>query len=97
MHRDGRVTLVDPLLADLPDEPLDGLGRDVQVRQFGQIAGPLLIGRAVDASMDNFLLYAWAEPGVVNAQRLILREKKPGDSGGNCRLVVSRSRLPAWS
>ncbi len=67
MRRDGCVTLIDPLLADLPDEPLDRLGRDVQVRQFGQIAGPLLIGRAVDASMDNFLLYAWAEPGVVNA------------------------------
>ena len=97
MRRDGCVTLVDPLLADLPDEPLDRLGRDVQVRQFGQIAGPLLIGRTVDAGMDNFLLHAWAEAGVVNAQRLILREKKPADSGGNCRLVVSRPRLPAWS
>jgi hypothetical protein len=38
MRRDGRVTLVDPLLADPPDQPLDRLGRDIQVGQFGQIA-----------------------------------------------------------
>jgi hypothetical protein len=33
--------------------------------------------------MDDFLLDARAEAGVINAQRLILREKKPADSGGN--------------
>ena len=41
MCRDGGVALVDPLPADLPDEPLDGLGLDVQVREFGEIAGRL--------------------------------------------------------
>ncbi len=97
MRREGCVALVDPLLADLPDEPLDRLGLDFQVRQFGQIAGCLLIGNTVDACVDDLLLHAWAEAGVVNAQRLILREKKPTDSGGSCRLVVSRPRLPAWS
>ena len=67
MRGDGCVTLVDPLLADLPNDPLDRLRGDSQVRQFGQTAGFLLIGRTVDAGMDNFLLHVWAESGVVNA------------------------------
>ena len=96
MGRDGGITSVDPLLADPLDQPLDRLGLDVQVRQFGEIAGRLLIGGAVDAGMDDLLLDARAEPGMVNAQRLILRGKKPADSGGNWRLVVSRRRHPAW-
>ncbi len=97
MGRDRRVSLVDPLPADPPDEPLDRLGPDVQIRQLGQVAGRLLIGGAVDAGMDNLPLHARAEATVVNAQRLILREKKPAGSGGNWRLVVSRPRPPAWS
>jgi hypothetical protein len=36
MDGDGRVTSVDPLPADLPDESLDPLGRDVQFGQFGR-------------------------------------------------------------
>jgi hypothetical protein len=47
--------------------------------------------------MDDLLLDAWAEAAVVNAQRLILRGKKPADSGGIGRRVASRPRLPAWS
>ena len=97
MGRDGGVALIDPLPADLLDESLDRLGLDVQVRQFGEIAGRLLKGRAVDAGMDDLLLGARAEPAVVNAQRLILREKKPADSGGSWRLVVPRRRPPVWS
>ena len=97
MRLDRRVSLVDSLLADLLDHPLDRLGLDLQVGQFGQIARSLLIGRTVDAGMDDLLLHAWAEAGVINAQRLILREKKPADSGGNWRRVVSRRHLPAWS
>ena len=38
MRRDRRVTLVDPLPADLPDQTLDRLGGDAQVGQLGQIA-----------------------------------------------------------
>ena len=38
VYRDGRVALVIPLSADLLHEPLDRLGFDVQVGQFGQIA-----------------------------------------------------------
>ena len=90
MRRDDCVALVDPLLANPADQPLDRLGCDFQVRQFGQIAGRLLIGETVDARMDNFLLHAWAEAGVVNAQRLILRGKKPADSGDSWRHGVSR-------
>jgi hypothetical protein len=97
VRRDGGVALVDPLPADPPDEPLDGLGLDVQVRQLGQIARRLLIGEAVDAGMDDLLLDARTEAAVVNAQRLILGGKKPADSGGNWRPVVSRRRPPAWS
>ena len=97
MRRDGRVTLVNSFLADLLDHPLDRLGLDVQVREFGEISGRLLIGRTVDAGMNDFLLHAWAKAGVVNAQRLALREKKPADIGGNWRLVLSRRHLLAWS
>ena len=97
MRLDRRVPLVDPLPADLLDQPLDRLGLDVQVGQLGQVARRLLIGKAVDAGMDDLLLDARAEAGAVNAQRLILRGKKPADSGGSWRLVVSRRRPPAWS
>ncbi len=90
MRRDGGVTPVDPLAADPPDQSLDRLGRDLQVGQLGQVAGRLLIRDAVDAGMDDLLVHAWAEAGVVNAQRLVLRGKKPADSGGNSRRVVSR-------
>ena len=38
VRRDGRVALVDPLPADPLDQPLDRLGLDLQVGQFGQIA-----------------------------------------------------------
>ena len=97
MRRDGRVTLVDPLPADPLDQPLDRLGRDVQVGQFGQIAGRLLVRDAVDPGVDDLLLHARAEARVVKAQRLVLRGKKPADSGGSCRRVASRPRPPAWS
>ncbi len=97
MGRDGRVTLVNSLLADLPDKSFDRLGLDVQVREFSEISGRLLIGRTVDAGMKNFLLHSRAEAGPVNAQRLALREKKPADSGGNWRRVLSRRHLLAWS
>ena len=90
MRRDGRVALPDPLPADPPDEPLDGLGSDFQVRQDGQVAGRLLIGGAVDARMDDLLLHPWAEAGVVNPQRLSLRGKKPAGSGDSWRRVASR-------
>jgi hypothetical protein len=70
-----RVTLVGSLPADLSDHSLDRFKRNVQVGQFGQIARRLLKGNTVDACMDDFLLYAWAEAAMVNAQRLILREK----------------------
>jgi hypothetical protein len=93
---DCRVTLVDSLPADLSDHPLDRLGRHAQVGQFGQIARRLLRRNTVDAGMDDFLLDAWAQAGMVNAQRWILRGKKPADSGGNWRRVASRRRLPAW-
>jgi len=96
VRRDGLVALVDPLLADLPDEPLDGVGPDVQAGQFGEIAGRLVIGKAVDARVGDFLLHARAEAAVVNPRCLSLRGKKPADSGGDWRLVVSRRRLPAW-
>ncbi len=43
----------------------------------------LLIRDTIGTGMDDFLLDARAEAGVINAQRLILREKKPADSGGN--------------
>lgn len=97
VRRGGLVALVDPLLADLPNEPLDGFGTDFQVRQLGEVAGRLLIGRAVDARMDDLLLDARAEAGVVNAQRVILRGKKPADSGDSWRVVASRRHLLAWS
>ena len=97
VHPDSRVTLVGPLLADPLDDPLDRLGLDVQVGQRGQIRGRLLIGKAVDAGMNDLPLHAWAEARVVNAQRLALREKKPADIGGNWRLVLSRRHLLAWS
>lgn len=97
MRRDRLVALIDSLSADRLDEPLDVLGPDVEVRQFGQIAGRLLIGMTVDAGMDDLPLDAWAEAAVVNPERSILREKKPADSGGSCRRVASRRRLPAWS
>ena len=90
MQLDRGVTLVGSLLADLSGHPLDRLGRDAQVGQFGQIARCLLIGNAVDAGMDDFLLHAGTEAGMVNAQRLVLREKKPADNGGNSQRVVSR-------
>jgi hypothetical protein len=56
VRRDRRVTLIDPRLADLLDEPLDRLGLDVQVGQFGQITRRLLIGRTVDAGMNDRLM-----------------------------------------
>ena len=90
MRLDCGITLAGSLLADPSDHPLNRLGRDSQVGQFGQIARRLLIRNTVDAGMDDFLLHTWAEAGVINAQRLILREKKPADSGGNSRRVVSR-------
>jgi hypothetical protein len=96
VRRDGRVTLVDPLPADLPDQPLDRLGSDSQVGQFGEIARRLLIGNTVHARMNDFLLHTRAEAATVKAQRLILREKKPADSGGNWRPVVSRRHRLAW-
>ena len=97
MGGDGGVALVGPLLANLPNDPLDRFRSDFQIRQFGEITGPLLIGGTVDTGVDNFLLHPWAETGAVNSQCLILREKKPSDSGGNYRPVVSRPRLLAWS
>ena len=73
MRRRRRVALLDPLAADLRDEPLDGLGLDVQTGEFGQIAGRLLIRMTVDPRMDDLSLHARAESRVVNAQGLILR------------------------
>ena len=97
MHLHRGITLVGSLLADLSDHPLDWLGRDLQVGQFSQIARRLLIGNTIDAGMDDLLLHAWAEAGMVNAQRLILRENTPADSGGTGQRGVSRRPLPAWS
>ena len=97
MRLDGYVTLVNSLLADLFDHPLNRLKCDVQVREFDQIARRLLIRYAVDAGVDNFLLHAQTEPAMVKSQRLILREKKPADSGGNLLRVVSSRHLPSWS
>ena len=97
MRRRRRVALLDPLAADLRDEPLDGLGLDVQTGEFGQIAGRLLIRMTVDPRMDDLSLHARAESRVVNAQGLILREKKPSGIEGNWRLVVSGRRFPASS
>jgi hypothetical protein len=97
MRFDGRVTLVDSLLTDLMNQPLDRLGLDLQVGKFGQVVGRLLIRKTVDAGMNDFLLNARAEAANVNAERLILREKKPADIGGNWRRVVSIPRLRAWS
>ena len=79
------------------DHPLNRLKCDVQVRELGQIARRLLIGHAVDTGVDNSLLHAWTEPTMVKSQCLILREKKPADSGGNLLHVVSSRHLPAWS
>ena len=95
LHRG--IPLVGSLPADLLDHPLDRLGSDAQVGQFSQIARRLLIGNTVDAGVDDLPLNTWAEAGSINAQRLILREKKPADSGGSSRRVVSRRYLPAWS
>ena len=92
-----RVALVDPFLADLMNQPLDRLGRDLQVGECGQVARRLLIRRTIDAGMDDFLLDTWAEAAMINAQRLVLRGKKPADIGGNWRHVVSIPRLRAWS
>ena len=91
------VSLVRAVTAARADEPFDGLGLDVQTGEFGQIAGRLLIRMTVDPRMDDLSLHARAESRVVNAQGLILREKKPSGIGGNWRLVVSRRRFPASS
>ena len=95
MLRDGRVALVGPLLTDSLDQPLDRFGLDHQVGQHGQMVGGLLVGRCFDAGVDDLLLYARAEARVINAQRLVLREKKPADSGYNSRPVGSTRHLPA--
>lgn len=97
MRLDRRVPLIDAFPADRPDQSLDRLGLDVQVGPFGQIVGRAQIRDAVDAGMDDFLLHAWAEAGVINAQRLVLRGKEPADSGGSYRPVAPRPPHPAWS
>jgi hypothetical protein len=66
--RDGGVTPLDPLLADPADQPLDRLGRHIQVGQRRQIAAGLLIGNAVDPGMDDLLLHPGAEARVIKAQ-----------------------------
>lgn len=97
MQCDCRVSLIDPLPANLVDQSLDLLGRDVQVGEFGQITGRLLIRNTVDACMDGLLQDARAEVGLINPQRLSLRGKKPADIGGNSPLVGSTRRSLAWS
>jgi hypothetical protein len=77
--------------------PLHRPGRDPQVGQFGQIARRALIGNAVYASMDDFLLHASPEVPMVNAQCSVLAERTPFDSGGNSRRIVSSRDLLAWS
>ena len=97
MLRDGRVALIDPLLADPLDQPLDRLGLDRQVGQRGQVVGGLLVGDVFDAGVDDLLLHARAEARVINAQRLVLRGKKPADSGYSIRRVGSNRHPLAWS
>jgi hypothetical protein len=97
MGRDRRVTLVDPLLADPPDHSLDRLGRDVEVGQLSPIVRRLLIRHAIDPGVGHLLLHTGTEARVIDAQRLILGEKKLAGRRGSSRRAVSRPRLPAWS
>jgi hypothetical protein len=97
MSGDGGVAPVGPLAPDPVDESLDRLGPDRQVPQCGEVAGGLLRGGAVHPGVHDLLLHAGTEARVIKAERLALREKKPADSGGNSRPVVSRRRLLAWS
>jgi hypothetical protein len=63
------VPLIDSLAANSSDYPLDRLGRDSQLGQFGQITRRLLIGDTVDSGVDNLLLHTRAKATMVNAQR----------------------------
>lgn len=90
MGRDGRVALIDSLPADPMDQPLDRLGPDLQIGQGGQAVGGLLEGDLMDAGMDGLLLDARAEARLIQAQRLVLREKKPAGSGDSIGRVRSR-------
>ena len=97
MLGDGRVTLIDPLLADPLYQPLDRLGLDRQVGERSQVVGGFLVGDVFDAGVDDLLLDARAEARLINTQRLVLREKKPADSGYSIRRVGPNRHLLAWS
>jgi hypothetical protein len=90
MGRDGRITLIDSLLADPMGQPFDRLGSDLQIGQRGQSVGGLLKGDLMDAGMDGLLLDTRAEARLVKAQRLVLREKKSAGSGDSIGRVRSR-------
>jgi hypothetical protein len=69
MGRDDRVTPVDPLLADPSDQPLDRLGRDVEIGQRRQIARRLLRGDAVEPGLGALLLLRSPRLTLVSASR----------------------------
>jgi hypothetical protein len=90
MGRDGRITVIDSLLADPMNQPFDRLGSNLQLGQRGQPVGGLLEGDLTDAGMDDLLLDTRAEARLIKAQCLVLREKKSAGSGDSIVRVRSR-------
>jgi len=70
---DGRVTLVGSLLANFSGHPLDRLGRDAYVGQFGQVRwkGAYLIGRTPIGRVTVALLHIDHELRVEPRESLI--------------------------
>jgi hypothetical protein len=97
MGRDGGIALIDPLLTDAADQPLDRLGPDFQAAQLGQAVAGGAVRFRPNPGVDDLPLDSRAGGGAVKPQGSVLRGKKPADSGGNGSSARSRSPGPGWS
>ena len=97
MGRDRGVALVDAFLANPLDQPLDRLGPDLQLALLGQFlrGGPERL--RLDSRTDHLLLHPRAVARAIKSQSLVLRGKKPADSGDNNFGFPSSRHSPAWS
>jgi hypothetical protein len=97
MGRDRGVALVDAFLANPLDQPLDRLGPNIQLALLGQFLGGGPERLRLDSRADHLPLHPRAVARAIKSQRLVLRGKKPANSGDNSAGFPSIGHSPAYS
>ena len=97
MGRDRGVALVNAFLANPLDQPLDRRGPDRQLALLGQFFRGSPKRLRLDSRTDHRALHPRAVACAIQSQSLVLRGKKPADSGDKNSGFPSRGHAPVWS